>query len=248
MLLAAAPLGLATLAARIAVVLTERGLGGRSSDLDDRLRGLARERGPRADAARRLADRWAAAAGGARSEPSPAPDAAAQVLALAFPDRIARRRGGAGSPYIMANGRAVTVADGDPLASAAWLVVGDAAGSAAGARVLLAAALDPARVEALFADRIVAATVLAFDATCRGVVAETVRRLGAIVVGRAPADRPDPALIAAALRQGVIDHGVAQLPWGERSRALRARAAFASTNGFNDLPDLSDAALARPDR
>ena len=61
MLVAAVPLGLAGLAAEVAVLLTERGLGGRSSDLDERLRQLARERGPRAEAARRLAARWATA-------------------------------------------------------------------------------------------------------------------------------------------------------------------------------------------
>ncbi|KAB7648265.1 ATP-dependent helicase HrpB [Polymorphobacter fuscus] len=239
MLVAAGARGHAALAARIAAIITERGLGGRSTDLDDRLRLLARDRGPRADAARRLAERWARAAGGG---PATEAASAAEILALAFPDRVARRRGGPGAPWLMANGRAVAAGADDPLTAAAWIVVADATGTAAGARLLLGAALDPASVETLFADRVIATTVLAFDPATGSVTAETTRRLGAITLARAPIDRPDPAAVAAALLGGVRDHGVAQLPWGPASVRLRARAAFARAHGA-DLPDLSDAAL-----
>ncbi|WP_426168510.1 ATP-dependent helicase HrpB [Sandarakinorhabdus sp. DWP1-3-1] len=242
MLVRAAPLGLAPLAALVAVVLTERGLGGRGADLDERLRLLRRDRSPRAEAARRLADRWAKAAGGAGARDLPE-DAAGQALALAFPDRVARRRGQPGAPYLMANGRAVAVAAEDPLAAAAWIVVGDASGSAAGARVLLGAGLAPATVERLFADRIETTPVFAFDSETGGVTAETQRRLGAITLARSPAERPDPALVAAALVDGVRRHGLALLPWGEAATALRARVAFARGAGMADLPDLSDAGL-----
>ncbi len=241
-LIAAVPLGLASLAALVAVVLTERGLGGRGADLDERLRLLARDRSPRAEAARRLAGRWARAAGGDAARALPG-DAAGQVLALAFPDRVARRRGGAGAPYLMANGRAVAVAADDPLAAAEWIVVGDASGAAAGARVLLGAAIDPASMETLLGDRVVTTAVLAFDPASGGVTAESRRQLGAITLARRPAERPDPAAVSAALLAGVRDHGLALLPWGEASLAFRARVAFARANGLAELPDLSDAAL-----
>ncbi|MFZ4688254.1 MAG: ATP-dependent helicase HrpB [Polymorphobacter sp.] len=241
MLVAAAALGSSGLAARIAVILTERGLGGRGIDLDERLRLFARDRSPRAEAARRLADRWARAAGGASRDPDS--DAAARLLALAFPDRVARRRGGAGAPYLMANGRAVTVAADDPLAAAAWIVVGDAAGSAAGARVLLGAALDAGSVDRLFADRIETSAAFAFDPASGGVTAETTRRLGAIVLARAASERVDPAAVTAALLAGVRSHGLALLAWGEASANLRARIGFARANGMDALPDVSDAAL-----
>ncbi len=242
MLVAAAATGTARLAAQIALVLTERGLGGGSVDLDDRLRGLARDRGPRAQAARRLAERWARAAGGGAA-PDLAADAAALTLALAFPDRVARRRGPAGAAYLMANGRAVTIAADDALATAPWIVVGDATGSAAGARLLLGAAIDQASVERHLGHRIETRAVFAFDAATGGVVAETIRRLGAITLSRSPAERTDPALVAVALLGGVRQHGLAILPWGDASRMLRARLAFAAANGLPGLPDLSDAAL-----
>jgi ATP-dependent helicase HrpB len=240
MLVAGAAAGFGRLAARVAVVLTERGLGGRGVDLDERLRLWDRERGQRADAARRLADRWARTVGG--TDRDPPPDAAARALALAFPDRVARRRGPPGAPYLMANGRAVTVAAHDPLAAAPWIAVGDASGSAAGARVVLGAAIDAASVEDLLADRIATRDVLAFDPATGSVTAETVRSLGAIVLARRPAARLDPGVVATVLLDGVRTHGLGLLAWGEASAALRSRAAFARANGL-DVPDLADAAL-----
>ena len=246
MLVAGAALGMGLLAARVAVLLTERGLGGRSTDLDERLRLLARDRAPRAEAARRLAERWARAAGGPGSMDLPA-DAAAQALALAFPDRVARRRGPAGAPYLMANGRAVKIDAQEALAAALWIVVGDASGSAAGARLVVGAAITEASIERLLGNRIEKQAVLAFDQETGGVTAETVRRLGAITLARSPAERLEPALLTAALMAGLRAHGLALLPWGEASLALRARVTFARSHGVEDMPDLSDAALLADD-
>ena len=241
MLVSAGPLGLAGLAARLAVLIGERGLGGTSRDIDDRLRLWARDRSPRAEAARRLADRWARSIGGGNA--NPAPDAAAQLLALAYPDRVARRRGPVGAPWLMANGRAVTPMDGEPLASAPWIVVSDAAGSAAGARLLSGAAIDATSVERLFADRIETRAIFAFDPATGSVTAETQRRLGAITLARSPAERPDPGQICDALVAGVRQHGLTMLPLGDASLALRARVAFARKHGMEALPDLSDQAV-----
>jgi ATP-dependent helicase HrpB len=243
MLIAAAARGLGLLAARIAVLLSERGLGGRSSDIDERLRLWARDRSPRAEAARKLAERWARAAGDGEAPRDLPGDAAAQVLALAFPDRIARRRGGAGAAYLMANGRAVTVPAEDSLASASWLVVGDASGAAAGARLLLGAALDPASVDAVCAGRIESRAIFGFDAATGSVTAESQRRLGAITLARMPTERPDPVQVTAALVDGVRRHGLALLPWGDTANGLRARIGFAQGAGLADLPDVSDAGL-----
>jgi ATP-dependent helicase HrpB len=239
MLLAAVPLGLGQLAAEIAVLIGERGLGGRSSDLDDRLRGWRRERGQRADAARQLARRWARSAGAPAADDAPPADATARLLALAWPDRVARRRGEA---WLMAGGRAVTLPDGDPLARHEWLVVADASGSAAGARLLAGAALDAASIEGLLGPRIARETICQFDPATGGVVAEQRRRLGAITLARGPA-QVAPDVIAAALLAGVRSHGLVLLPWGEEAQALRARVAFARSTGLPDLPAMDDVAL-----
>ncbi|KPF77920.1 ATP-dependent helicase, partial [alpha proteobacterium AAP81b] len=238
MLVAGAARGLGRLAAEVAVVLTERGLGGRSPDLDERLRQWRRDHGPRAGAARQLAARWARLAGAGAEEALPA-DAAAQVLALAFPDRVAKRRGGG---WLMANGRAVSVDAGEALATSPWVVVGDAAGAAGATRLLLGAALEEASLAGLGL-AIAATPVFAFDPASGAVVAESVRRLGAITLARAPDPRPDPLAVTMALLAGVREHSLALLHWGEASAGLRARVAFVRGAGFGDFADLSDAAL-----
>ena len=236
MLVTAAQRGHGLLAARIAVLMGERGLGGRSDDLDQRLAGWARERGGRADAARKLAQRWADAVG-ARGN-AVENDMAGAVLALGYPDRVAKRRGDA---FLMANGRAVAVPRESSLARCDWIVVADASGSAAGARLLLGAALH-GDVEKLLADRIEDRAVFAFDPVTTGVIAETQRRLGAITLARQPAGRPDPAEIRKVLIAAVADRGLGLLPWGDAATAVRARLDFAAAHD-PDLPASDDAVL-----
>ncbi len=236
MLIAAAAKGLGLLAARIAVVMGERGLGGRSDDVEQRLRGWAREGGQRAEAARKLAARWAKAVGAGETEAPP--ERAGEVLALGYPDRVAKRRGEA---FLMANGRAVSVPADSPLARENWIVVADASGSAAGARLLLGASLH-GDVERQLASRIESRPVFAFDPATTGVTAETQRRLGAIVLARQPVERPEAARVKQVLLAAVAERGLNLLPWGEAARMLRARLAFAAQQGLA-LPASDDAAL-----
>jgi len=236
MLILAARTGQGLLAARIAVLIGERGLGGRSDDIEQRLAGWARERGQRAEAARRLAQRWAAAVGA--REISVEIEAAGTVLALAWPDRVARRRG---AGFLMANGRAVAVPAESALARLDWLVVADASGSAAGARLLLGAPMN-GDVEVTLVSRIEARAIFAYDPDTTGVTAETQRRLGAITLARQPLARPDPARVRAALLAAVAEQGLALLPWGDAATALRARLAFAAAQGLV-LPASDDAGL-----
>ncbi len=69
MVLRAAASGQGERAARIAALVVERGLGGRGVDLELRLEGFGRDRGPRARDAAQLARRWAAEAGNAGLAP-----------------------------------------------------------------------------------------------------------------------------------------------------------------------------------
>jgi ATP-dependent helicase HrpB len=246
MLVLAAARGWANEAARLAVLIGERGLGGRSLDAEDRMRQWQRERGGRAEAARRLASRWAAMIGGAPTQALP-DDIQGQLLALAYPDRVARRRGASSSDgqtrYLMANGRAVTLPADTALARAEWIVVADAAGAAAGARVLLGAALAAGSVEALLGAVITSETDFGFDAATGAVTGATVRRLGAIVLGRAPLADLTAAMTSAALLGGVRQHGLEVLPFGPEAMGLRARASFARASGL-DIEALDDAALS----
>jgi ATP-dependent helicase HrpB len=233
MLLRAGERGLARTAAEVAVLLGERGLGGTDVDLETRVRRFRTERGQKAEAARRLAERWAKLA----SRPaSGSNEPVALCIALAFPDRVARRRDATGETWASAGGRGFRLDPALPLARAEWLAVAETQGVASGARILSAAAIDQAAVESLFADRIQTRRTVAFDPATGGVHATRERCLGAIRLSSGPDPDADPQAIAAALVEGVRTHGAASLPWSEAAHALRRRAAYAG------IP-LDDAAL-----
>lgn len=264
MLVAASERGMARTAVEVAVLLGERGLGGQDVDIESRVRRFRSERGQKAEAARKLAERWARLV--AEADPfaprrpgldpdqgffdrgrkgSLAPDqvrgdggkadAVPICLALAFPDRVARRRDTTGESWASVGGRGFRLDPTHPLARAEWLAVAETQGAAAGARILSAAAIDAADVETLFADRITTERRVAFDPATGSVQATRERRLGAIRLSSGP-DQADPDAIAAALVEGVRTHGLHLLPWSAGSHALRRRAAFAGV-------DLSDATL-----
>jgi ATP-dependent helicase HrpB len=128
------------------------------------------------------------------------------------------------------------------LARSEWIVVADASGSAAGARLLLGAAIDAAAVERLFANRIEQRAIFAYDPATTGIIAETQRRLGAITLARQPVERPDPARVRAALLDAVADRGLGLLRWGEAASAVRARLLFAAAQAL-DLPAIDDDGL-----
>lgn len=244
MLIKGAALGWGMAAAELAVLVGERGLGGSGIDADDRLRGWRRDRGDRAEAARRLARGWAAKCSGTAS-PADA-DQSGQLLALAWPERVARRRSGGAQDgmtrYLMANGRAVILAADDPLARAEWIVVADAAGSAAGARVLCAAAIDEASLMRLMADRISSARRLGFNVALGRVEGVAERRLGSITLASQPIGDLDDAEIIAAMLDAVRQHGLELITWGPLAAGLRARAGFAASAGLAIDP-LDDAML-----
>ncbi|MGH6616852.1 ATP-dependent helicase HrpB [Sphingomonas sp.] len=243
MLVRAGELGLAETAAQIAVLLGERGLGGTDVDLESRLRRWRGERGPRAEAGRKLAKRWASLVA---SQPGTTEDIGL-CIALAFPDRIARRRDASGETWASAGGRGFKLDGATSLARNDWLAVAETQGMAAGARILSAAPIDLATVETLFGDRIETRRSVTFDAATGGVQAIRERRLGAIRLSGGPDGAADPAEISAALLKGVRDHGLARLPWSEAALALRHRADFAAAHGGAELA-LDDAALlARAD-
>lgn len=240
MLIEAGKIGLGPIAAQIAVLLGERGLGGPDADMESRLRRWRGDRGIRADNARRLAARWAAMVGGPGA--STGADGVATCIALAFPDRIARRRDSSGENWASVGGRGFRLDPASALARNEWLAVAETQGMAAGARILSAAAIDVAAVEALFGERIAVRRTVAFDPATGGVQATHERRLGAVRLSGGPDSNADPGAISAALLAGLRDHGLALLPWPDTATALRQRAAFAATHGAPEVV-LDDAAL-----
>ena len=232
MVAVASDAGDAALGARIAAVLSEPGLGGNDLDLRDRLRGLERDRSPRARDAVRLAERWARAAGGGQGGGTDV----GTLLAEAFPERVAKARGKPGE-VLLASGRGAFLDPTEALAREPWLAVAELGGGDARDRIRLAVPVDPAALD----HRIEVEERLVREPSGR-MTLKRIRRIGAIVVDERIVGTPDRAAITAALRDEVQRGGLAGLRWGERVSGLRARLAFVA--GLEDgWPDVSDEAL-----
>lgn len=240
MTISAAEEGFGKQACLLAVVLTEQGLGGNDIDLDERLRRFSNERGERADAARKLAGRIAAdLPNGARQAGS---ISSGRLLLHAYPDRVAAQRGGRGR-FVMANGRGAELPETERLAAATMLVIADLTGRAAKGRILAAAEIDRADVEAELTDAIVKGDECFFDRASRQVRARRVTRLGGIVFEEKPLPRPSGDGAARALAEGVRELGLEALPFSKDGAQLRERIGFLHRTIGEPWPDTSDTAL-----
>jgi ATP-dependent helicase HrpB len=295
----------AALAADIALLLTERGLGGNDVDLAHRLDELRRDRSRRAQDARVMAKRWAEVArtdsphdgrapspreplravgrvgvGGRATAhdrasgnsgpptPDPSPPFAARMgggerrgpsggsqvkdrgklspgvlLALAYPDRIAKTRG-AGGAFLLANGRGANLDPASALSREPFLAVGEIAGTAAQGRILLAVALPLVDIEAHFGDRIERRDEVTFDEASTSLRGRQVHRLGALVLADRPMKVEPNEDTTRLLAEGVARIGVQKLPWTKSLQQWRDRVMFLRRAEGEEWPDLSDGALA----
>jgi ATP-dependent helicase HrpB len=243
MLIEAARLGAETDAAEIAAVLVERGLGGNDTSLDHRLDNFRRDRSRRATEMRRLAEGWAKTArASAPGSVAKADVSTAALLALAFPERIAKARGARGQ-FLLANGRGASLDAADALARAPFLVVAEMQGTAAATRIVLASQTTEADVIAIAGHRIASREELTFDREATAVRARRIRRLDAIELASEPRPADPSPDVEAALAAGLAALGAARLPWSKAQLQLRDRAAFLRAAGGSDWPDLADANL-----
>jgi ATP-dependent helicase HrpB len=167
------------------------------------------------------------------------------LLALAFPDRIAKTRGGGAGGFLLANGRGGMVDPASPLAREPFLAVAELTGAAAANRIVLAAPIALAEIEAHFADRIEDRDAVTFDPASASLRARRTRRLGAIVLNeqtRAVAPDADTGRL---LAEGIAALGVGKLSWSKAQLQSRHRVAFLRRAEGDEWPDLSDEALAR---
>ncbi len=222
MVLFGAEHGAADDAARIALLLQERGLGGKGEDLAARLARWNSDRSSRAEASRKLAGRWAEKALGL-GEDQGERDARvplAILLAAGLPDNVARRRDPSGEHWLSAGGRGYLLDPASPLARAEWLVIGDAQGQAKGARITAALALDEAEVERWLSARIDRRSVLKW--TGERIEARLERRLGAITLATGPDPAPDPDAIVDMLVEKAVERLGSLLPADLIARARHA--------------------------
>lgn len=247
MMLAGRAMGAGAVACDLAALIEERDPARDLKSIDIRLRlGLLRGRG--AERIRRVAEMWRRqlkAGPGADGD-----EAAGRLVALAYPDRVAQRRGDPDAPlrgsFRLANGRGAWCDAADPLAASPFVAIADLDGDKQDARIFRAAPLARADLESLFADRIRTEDRVEWDARGEAVRARRRTTLDALVLSETPLAAPDPAAVAAAVVDGIRALGLPALPWAGEAETLRARIALMRRieGAEAGWPDMSDAALA----
>ncbi len=234
--------GAGELAAAIAAILTERGLGGDDVHLGQRVDQFRRDRSRRADDARAMVKRWVdtIAERGKDNDVSPG-----SLLALAYPDRIAKNRGGAAGTFLLANGRGGMVDPASALAREPFLTVAELTGAAAASRIILAAPITLAEIEARFAGKIEDREAVTFDVASASLRARRSRRLGALVLAEQTKPVSPTPETAHILAQGIVSLGLEKLPWTKAALQFRNRVTFLRGSEGDEWPDLSNEGLAR---
>ena len=242
MVVDAAAEGAGAQGAAIAAVLTERGLGGDDPDLRHRLDQFRRDRSRRAEDARAMVKRWTDAVGGKDRGGDHAPGS---LLALAYPDRIAKSRGGGSGAFLLANGRGGAVDPASSLAREPFLVVAELTGAAAASRIILAAPITLPEIEARFAGKIEDREAVTFDDASASLRARRSRRLGVVVLTEQIKQVTPDSDTAYILAQGLVGLGLDRLPWSKVALQWRNRVRFLRGTEGEEWPDLSNEGLAR---
>ena len=240
MVVDAAGEGAGAMAADIAAILAERGLGGDSIDLGHRLDQFRRDRTRRGEDARRMAKRWADEVGDGKTTRGEA--SVGSILSLAYPDRIAKSRSSGGA-FLLANGRGANVDPASPLSRETFLAVAEISGSAAQGRVLLAAPISLNEIEARFADRIESREEISFDTASASLRGRRSRRLGALALVEQTIPVASGPEAAQKLADGIVSLGLNRLPWGKPLQQWRDRVTFLRRAEGDEWPNLSDAGL-----
>ena len=160
------------------------------------------------------------------------------LLALAYPDRIARNRGN--GTFRMVSGRGAALDRTDALAKSPFVVCCELDDRQGDAKVFLACPIEEAEVERLFAEKIVEEPLCEWDRQNERVKCVVRRRLGGMALGETPASaQGDDGRIAAAMLDGVRQKGAANLPcWTKETLQMKARMDFLSrTLGWPQVTD-----------
>lgn len=165
-------------------------------------------------------------------------EATGEVLALAYPDRIAQARGQGG--FRLANGRGAFLPPEDPLAAEPFLAIAELDGDGARARIWRAAPLQRDVLEELFAHTVQEGTFVVWDARSEAVVARRQRRVGGLVLEDVPLQDVAADTVEAVV-DGIRQLGVACLPWSDELLQWRARVALLRRLDMESLRDAKEA-------
>lgn len=242
MVVKAASLGNGLKAANLALVLQERGVGGRNVDLDERYRNLRRASDPRSKKIIAQARKIVKPLDGKTVEEL----SSGVLLSFAYSDRIAQR--GGKTPhgnlrYRLANGRGAELEADHRLATLEFIVVADMIGKAGAARILSAAEISKSEIEDYFGDQISTKTSTVFDKKSGSLNSHRASKLGALLLSKPQRVEGNAQSTLQALLDAVQKYGLELLPWSKSDTNLRNKLAFLHLHLPDQWPSMDDAIL-----
>ncbi|MCK5405048.1 MAG: ATP-dependent helicase HrpB, partial [Desulfobulbaceae bacterium] len=159
------------------------------------------------------------------------------LLALAYPDRIAQKKPGS-SQHLLSSGRGVVLPVGDHLHQADFLVAAHVDGGKKQGRIFLAAALSLDEVIAGHGHLLTRKDRVVWNKT--QVETSSILSLGKLELAREPLREVDPYRVKGCLVEGIKQTGIDCLGWRKKSRELQARMQSAHVWDPDKWPDVSD--------
>jgi ATP-dependent helicase HrpB len=249
MLIRGKELGFGALACEVAAMLEERDLlrGNNVNDIDlhSRLyvlrKGGTQDRNAR-DRIRQQEKRLRELAG--ISDRHEREDRLGLAIALAYPDRVGKRREIDGLKYQLAGGSGAMLPKGSLLSREEYLAIADADGVGNEVKVFLAAPLKEEDINEAFNEQLSVADEVYWNVQQEAVVAKKVIYFGAIELSHVQTS-PPATMVVAALLEGIRLLGLSALPWTKEANSIRARSEWLRklTLAGSDWPDLSDDSL-----
>jgi ATP-dependent helicase HrpB len=248
MILHAAARGEGGLACDLAALLEERDLLRGERDVDLALRwDVLREGAAGTD--RSVRDRVRAESRRLRSLAGVPSDSAGverigPLIAMAYPDRVGRRRTPEGERYQLSGGTGAVIPPWSALRREEYLAIAEVDGVGLEPRVFLAARVDAESIRELFADRLERESEVRWSVTEEAVVARRVERLGSMVLDAKPMV-PSGDDVRSVIVDVIRSLGLEILPWTAEARSLRERGTWVARASLAPAgwPDLNDQAL-----
>lgn len=240
MLIKGKTMGLGALASEIAALLDDRFTtrGDRKGEVDLHTRWHAARR------SREISERLKAESDrlrkmiGAGNEP-PDEEKIGLLLAMAYPERVAKSRAPGSSRYLLAGGAGGVLPKGSLLSRHRYLAVGDVDGIGSEVTIFLAEPVSEEDLRKVFADQIVRVDEVRWDDQAEEVAARRIEKLGELELSSVPAPAHG---LETVMIEGIRRMGLSVLPWTKEALAVRTRSEWLRRRGLvgDDWPRLGD--------
>ncbi|MBI5475967.1 MAG: ATP-dependent helicase HrpB [Ignavibacteriales bacterium] len=169
------------------------------------------------------------------------PDKIGFLLALAYPERIAKRREPESNRYQLRSGIGAVLPKKSNLSKEEYLAVADVDGSGNEVKIFLAEPVSENEINNIFSNQIETEDEIKWDGRREMVVSRRIKKLGAIILSETKIDT-DSETVRSAMIEGIREMGLDSLPWTPHTNSLRLRSVWLRKQNIEiwDLPNLED--------